>query len=602
MEGYWRRYTPARLSRRRALAATGTSLLGAALLAACGGGNSGDKAGKSAGLVVQPVDTTKQAKAGGVYKSLVLQDVQTFEPSFRSAPTAFASSHAYQNLVTQKPGYLAPAPDEYIGDAVESWEFSPDKLTMTFKIRTEGKWDARPPTSSRNVDASDVAFAWNRFAEVGSLRADLSNKVNPAAPIISMTAPDSKTVTVKLAKPQASILAAVSSRAASGFWIVPKESESGFDMRKEQRGSGAYVLSEYVPSSRFVFDKSPGYWNKDGLAVQRIEFPIISEYAQSMAQLKAGSLFTFVVRSEDILPTKNGTPELNLYQTDITSTGFRWFFGWEPSAKSPFKDVRLRQAFSMAIDRDLFIDTFSNVPTFEAAGVQMATAWNTAVRCDAPGWWLDPQAKDFGENAKFYKHDLAEAKKLVSAGGFASGLDVDAHHISTGDYGPEFPNQVQTVIGMVQEAGMRLKSVPANFATDWQQKYRDVKGNFDGVAFLLQVGSGDAGDLLYALYNKNGSQFMGFDPNGQSTFRGDPLMDDLTEKMKIEFDQKKRYALAYDLQKYEAKMQFYPMFPGGANGFQLVWPAVENWAVYRGGFFVEAYVWINDQKAPLKRS
>ncbi len=601
MTDYWHARLTKRLSRRRANAGVAGAGVGTALLTACGTGDGADKP-KTSSLVTELVDTTKQARPGGTYKSLVTQDVQSFEPSFRTAPTAFATSRAYQNLVTQKPGYLAPAPDEYTGDLVEAWEFSPDKLTMTLKIRSEGKWDARAPTNGRNVDASDVVFAWNRFAEVGSLRADLANKVNQSAPIISMTAPDSKTVVVKLAKPQASILAAVSGRSNSSFWIVPKESESAFDLKKDQRGSGAYVLSEYVPSARFIYEKSPGYWNKDKLMVQRIEFPIISEYAQSMAQLRAGGVYTFTVRSEDILPTKESTPELALYQTDISTSGFRWFFGWEATNKAPFKDVRLRQAFSAAVDRDLFIDTFYNVPTFEAAGVEMRTAWNTACRCDAVGWWLNPQSKDFGDNSRFLKHDIAEAKKLLSAAGFANGIDVEAHHITTSEYGAPFPNQVQTIVGMVTEAGIRAKSVPANFNTDWQQKYRDVKGNYDGMAFLLQVGAGDAGDLLYALFNKNGSQFMGFDPNGQSTFRGDPQLDELTDKMKVEFDQNKRYALAYELQKYEAKMQYYPMFPGGANGFQLVWPAVENWGVFTGGFFTEAYLWINDQKAPVKRA
>src|SRR4029079_8256035 len=143
---------------------------------------------------------------------------------------------------------------------------------------------------------------------------------------------------------------------------------------------------------------------------QRIEYPIITEYAQSLAQLKSGNLFTFQVRPEDILPTKKETPDLSLYQTDITPDGFRWFFGFQEGPKAPFKDVRLRQAVAMTVDRDLFIDTFYNVPTFKNAGLDMNTAWSTAVRCDSPGWWLNPQAKEFGENAKYYKHDIAEAK------------------------------------------------------------------------------------------------------------------------------------------------------------------------------------------------
>ncbi len=600
---YWTGRANQRLSRRRALAATGAGAIGAALLAACGsdGGSSGSKP-KTAGLIAAPVDTTKQAKGGGVFKGLVASDVQTLEPGFRSQPTGPMNLRAYQSLLSLKPGYLESQKDEYEGDAAESWEFSPDFLTLTIKLRTQGKFDQRPPTNGRNLDASDVVFSWERFARVGALRADYANSVNPNAPIVSMTAPDSKTVVVKLNEPQAGILALLAARGAVSFWILPKEADSGFDLRREQRGSGALVLVENVPASRFVFEKSQNYWNKDKVLIQRVEFPLITEYAQALAQLKTGAVYTFPIRSDDILQTKKATPELNLYQGEFVGGGSAWFWGWEDSAKAPFRDVRLRQAFSMALDRDLYLDTFFSVPQFRAEGVDLQRRWNTATACSAAGWWMDPQGKDFGPNAKFFKHDIVEAKKLVAAAGFPNGIDAEAHHIITNDYGADFPKLVEVMLGMARDADIRLKSVPANFATDWQQKYRDVKGNFDGIAFASNPQTGDPGDTLYTKYNSKGSQFQGFDADGKSTFKGDPLLDDLTTKMRREFDQKKRYALAYEVQRYEAKNQYNPLFPGSVNALNLVWPAVENYGVYTGGLFLEYYLWINNLKPPLKRA
>jgi ABC-type transport system substrate-binding protein len=77
-----------------------------------------------------------------------------------------------------------PAIAEANPDLSESWEFSGDKLQVTFKLRPNARWDARPPTSSRVV-AEDVAFSWKQFESLNSARqnAYLANKV---APVLSV--------------------------------------------------------------------------------------------------------------------------------------------------------------------------------------------------------------------------------------------------------------------------------------------------------------------------------------------------------------------------------------------------------------------------------
>ena len=72
--------------------------------------------------------------------------------------------------------------------------------------------------------------------------------------------------------------------------------------------------------------------------------------AITAAQLRAGNLFTYTLLADDILPTKRDVPELNMYQTDPTGLGVTAFFGFQPGDKTPFRDVRMRQAWSMARD------------------------------------------------------------------------------------------------------------------------------------------------------------------------------------------------------------------------------------------------------------
>jgi hypothetical protein len=79
------------------------------------------------------------------------------------------------------------------------------------------------------------------------------------------------------------------------------------------------------------------------------------------------------------------------------------------------------------------------------------------------------------------------------------------------------------------------------------------------------------------------------------------MMDELMSKMRREPDEKKRIALAQDLQRYDGQKQYNTYLPGGANGFTLAWPAVRGREVWRGeGQRTNATWWLDPTKAPLK--
>src|SRR3712207_4261191 len=91
-KNYWHRISEHRLTRRRAVAATGGTAAAAAFFLACGGDSSEESSsGDRSGLVTDPVDTSKQAKRGGVLKLSERQDVANFDPYF-SLVLSFAST------------------------------------------------------------------------------------------------------------------------------------------------------------------------------------------------------------------------------------------------------------------------------------------------------------------------------------------------------------------------------------------------------------------------------------------------------------------------------------------------------------------------------
>jgi peptide/nickel transport system substrate-binding protein len=604
-ENYWQRFTTTRIARRRALAATGSAALGAAFIAACGGDNdSAGDSGDSSGLVATPQDTTKQAKKGGVlpYPS---REPNSLDPSLAIVALEDTQRNVYSRLLYEKPGHLQPGQFEYDGELAESWEWSGDRLQMTLKLRPDVKFHNKQPVNGRTLDVNDVLFSWERFARVGADRSAIANSANPDAPVLSVTAPDSRTIAIKLKYPVSYLTSILGQWITGHITIFPKEADSGFEPRHDMIGTGPYMLERYTPSQGFALRRHENYYEKEFPFIDLIEMPVIPEYAAGLSQFKAGNLFHYNVRSEDILIVKRETPELNLYQSDILASSTKTIFGWHPAGRSPFNDERVRQALSMSYDRDLWIDTFYNVSRYASEGLPVETRWSSHLGAQFDGWWLDPQGKEFGPNAKYFNHDIAEAKRLLAAAGFPNGLEVVSHVNQTG-YGADHPKQVEVLDQMAVEAGFKptIDSV-VNYQGDFAPKYRDSQGNFEGWSFKIGApfANDAAANLAFEYYSKTGVNFFGFDANGRGDNSGDPQVDAMIVRAQQEIDEEKRKVIVNDLQRYLAKTMYGIRWPGGATGFQLVWPAVRNFGVYRGGFrYFYTSAWIDETLPPLKRA
>jgi ABC-type transport system substrate-binding protein len=126
------------------------------------------------------------------------------------------------------------------------------------------------------------------------------------------------------------------------------------------------------------------------------------------------------------------------------------FFGH--AADSPFRDERVRQATSMSWDRNLYIEVAFETKKFEGEGLPMNKAWDAATPpATFPAVWLDPQGKDFGPNAKYFKYDPAEAKKLMSAAGATAPLESDFIYALT--FPPITYRRKDFMLGLLTDSG-----------------------------------------------------------------------------------------------------------------------------------------------------
>jgi ABC-type transport system substrate-binding protein len=570
-------YRPSRLTRRRALA-TGGSVAAAAWLAACGGdseepersGESGGAVGTPSGQVAQPQDTSAQATPGGMYRLYATADQPTLDPLNSLTTTLHAiTGHVYSRLFKYKVGVGKAADGQVEGDLVESFEQPGDGTQLTLKLRPGVVWDERPPTSKRVLDAQDVLFSWNKYSATSPTRTDLAQSANPAAPVESVTAPDARTVVVKLAYPYAGILPVLAS--GTHLWILPREADGGFDPRNETRGSGAWIMTEYRRSTLYTFKRNPDWYMKDRPFMDGIELPIIPEYAAQLAQYKAGNIYTGVLRQEDILQTKKDLPELQLTQGDYSAGISTIYFGWNEG--SPFRDERVRRAVSMLIDRDSYIDVFTNFSKFRKEGLDVGVRWYSHISPAFEGVWLDPQdEKALGEGAKNFRLDAAEAKKLLSAAGHANGVDTDAYHIGVGAYGPTFPKTVEVTQEMLRQGGIRANSNVLDYQQEYIPKYYFSKGSFKGMAFGPDTLFPDPGDYLFAIYHSKGSRLH---------VAPDAELDRMIDQQRRELDRPKRIQMIHEVQRYLARQMYTVPWGGVITPLTLTWPWVRNLGVYR---------------------
>jgi peptide/nickel transport system substrate-binding protein len=589
--GYWQRTLRQGITRRRALAAAVAGAgAGALALAGCGGGSSSSQGGSgaSSSLLTDPVDTTKNAVPGGVFQSFESSDIQGFDPNGgTSARAQVIALYCYLRLLKNKTSFNGVHTEDKEGDLAESWEFSGDGLQLTLKLRPNVIWDRRSPTNGRPVEAQDVVFSAQRFEKVNPNAVNFFNSKSPSAPITQVLAPDSKTVVLKLAFPYVPLIATLTR--ALNMWILPAESDGKFDPKLDVRGAGPWLLSQYKPSALIEFKKNPDYYVKDRPFLDGWSSPIVPEYATALAQFRAGNIWAGVVHQEDVLAVKKDLPQLQMFKGDYGTGTPCFFFGFQ----GPFKDARVRQALSYVVDRQLYAETQSNSKSFTAAGLPSTLRINNFIGAGWEGYWIDPFSKEYGDSAKFFKVDIAEAKKLLSAAGINGKLQTKFYYPSNG-YGTVYQQSVQLLHGMVNDSGVfDAQLAPLDYQSDYIPNIHfggSAIGAWDGFALTPAAQGDDAGHQLLVQYHSSGAASR--QPKGE-----DPKLDEMIEAQIREADVEKRRSIIKDIQRYMTTKMIVVPVNYQAAGFNLNWPWVGNAGAVRGGAVPSAevypYLWFD---------
>lgn len=396
-------HTPARFSPRRFAPWVLTSALVLAL-AGCGGG--------AATPTGEPLHATQE---------LVRNNGS--EPD--SLDPALSGSVAGNNVVREMfEGLTATnASGEIVPGVAESWE-QVNPTTWVFKLRKNACWSNGDP-----VTADDFVYGIRRFLDPKTASANVSTfgvfLLNGMAasqgktPLadVGVKAPDAHTLEIKTPFP-VGFLPEVVSNAPLGPVHKATVEQHGANWTSPGKlvGNGAFVMKDGQTSGKIVLAKSPTYWDAAQVRLTQITYLAVEDSDTDVKMLLAGEN-DWVYQ----LPPGSYATYKKQYPDEIHNTPLLGLRYYSLNHNDPLlKDVRVRKALSMVIDRDILAERVTADGQAPAYGVVVeGVAGADPPTYDWASWPMDKR--------------VAEAKKLLEAAGVAPGTKLNFIY-NTSDY------------------------------------------------------------------------------------------------------------------------------------------------------------------------
>ncbi len=238
----------------------------------------------------------------------------------------------------------------------ESWTVSEDGLTYTFTLR-ENRWeDGQPVTAEDYVYAlqreADPANAWtfaSDFFSVENFEAAFTGKLDPSE--IGVTAEDDRTLVITLNVPNPAFLSTVDI-----FPCRRSDVETYGDSYGSEVGTvsscGPFRLDTWVHNSELSFSRNEQYWDAANVQLARFTDYIIPDESAQMASLENGSLDYAAVSAPEYAAKFSAREDLYALNITTDRTSMIVFNCEDPMLSSE----KIRQAFSLALDRSLIVE------------------------------------------------------------------------------------------------------------------------------------------------------------------------------------------------------------------------------------------------------
>ncbi|WP_392388602.1 glutathione ABC transporter substrate-binding protein [Gracilibacillus timonensis] len=392
------------------------------------------------------------------------------------------------------------------------WEQT-DDLTWEFTLQEGVKFH---DDADFNAEAVKKTFDRLKDPDVASPRAFLLAEVDNVEVV------DDYTVRLTLTEPFAPLLANL---AHSGTSIMSPEIvdedyatvEDGGDyneyITQNPVGTGPFELDDWTAGESVTLTRNDDYWGEPA-KLDSVQFKVVSEQSARVAELESGVSHVADQIGPNNISRVDNLSDASVIQEDSVSVSYIGF----NTQKEPFDDPRVRQALTMAIDKEQIIDGVMNGVGIPAIGA------------------LAPPVFGYDDSIEGLEYDPEAAQELLAEAGYEDGFQTT---IWTNDN----EQRVDTAINLqsqLSEIGVDVEIEELEWGAYLE---RTANGEHDMFILGWSTVTGDADYGLYPLFH---SSQLG-DP-GNRAFLEDEEVDRLLDEGRVETDPDERLAIYSEVQ------------------------------------------------------
>lgn len=278
------------------------------------------------------------------------------------------------------------------------------------------------------------------------------------------------------------------------YAAMEEGSDPGTVVNEKPVGTGYFIFDEWKSGESIRVVRNEDYWGENAL-LDSVLYKIVSEDLTRVAELETGDSHISDPLSPsdfDQIDQSDGTFVHTQSSVSLSYIGFNM-------AKEPFDDVRVRQAISMAIDKEQIIEGI-----YEGFGVPAIGP-------------IPPDVFGFDDSVPGLDYDVERAKELLAEAGYPDGF-------STTIWTNDSRERIDTAVNLqaqLKEIGIDLKIEEIEWGAYLAQT---ANGEHDMFILGWSTPTGDADYAMYALFHSNN-----FGEPGNRTFTADDKLDELLD-------------------------------------------------------------------------